>query len=156
MSAARIRAAKLEDAPSIAVLLRALGWFGDLGEEPREATERRVRRHLSACLADNSHSVYVAEAEERVVGYASVHWLPYLFLPGPEGYVSELFVEEAYRGRGVGRSLVEVIVAEAHGRGCVRLMLLAGRDREAYRRGFYAKRGWTERPEMANFVLRLE
>jgi GNAT superfamily N-acetyltransferase len=155
MSAARIRTARLEDAPSLAALLRALGWFAELEEEPRESTERRVRRHLSACLADNSHSVYVAEAEERVIGYAAVHWLPCLFLPGPEGYVCELFVEEAYRGRGVGRSLLEVIVAEAHGRGCARLMLLTDRDREAYRRGFYTKGGWTEHPELAHFILRL-
>jgi len=30
-----------------------------------------------------------------------------------------------------------------------------GRGRESYDRRFYAKRGWIERPELADFVLKL-
>ena len=38
----------------------------------------------------------------------------------------------------------------------LRLSLLNLRERESYRRGFYAKRGWTERPGAANLIKRLE
>jgi len=102
---------------------------------------------------DDSHTVYVAEdSAGAVVGYAAVHWLPYMLLAGPEGYVSELFIQESARGKGAGTKLLEVIEAEAKERGCSRLMLLNLRQRESYQREFYKKHGWEERPGVANFV----
>lgn len=155
MTAARIRTARASDDAALAALLRTIGWFSELAEASPDEAARRVRRHLDLALGDNSHSVYVAEVEGRLIGYCAVHWLPTLFLEGPEGYVSELFVEEGERSRGVGRALLEVIAAEAHGRGCSRLLLFNGRERESYRRGFYIKAGWEEHPELALFLQRL-
>lgn len=156
MSAHRIRTANIDDAAALAGLLRRVGWFSQFEEEPPPESERRVRRHLELALGDNSHSIYVAEADGRLFGYGAVHWLPTLFLQGPEGYVSELFVDEDRRGQGVGRALLDLIAAEAHGRGCARLLLVNGRERESYRRGFYAKAGWEEHPELALFLLWLK
>jgi GNAT superfamily N-acetyltransferase len=79
-----------------------------------------------------------------------------LLLSGPEGYVSELFVAEAARGRGVGTRLIEAIESLARQRGCARLMLLNVRERESYQRGFYTTRGWHERLNVANFIKPLE
>lgn len=87
-----------------------------------------------------------------LASYASVHWLPYLIHAGPEGYVSELFVAEAARGQRLGSRLLATIEAEARGRGCARLQLLAFRTRDSYRRRFYPKAGWEERPDGASFV----
>ncbi len=151
-----IRRAEPSDADAIADLLRALNTFHALEGMPPEAVRAQVTRNLDRCLADSSHSVYVAvEAGGSIAGYAAVHWLPYLFLPGPEGFVSELFVDEAARGQEIGTQLLEVVKREAAGRDCSRLSLLNMRQRESYRRGFYGKRGWEERPEAANFILRL-
>jgi GNAT superfamily N-acetyltransferase len=151
-----IRRAELRDASAIADLLQALNHFSALKGMPLEAIRAQVDRNLDRCLADGSHTVYVAEAAYgTIAAYAAVHWLPYLFLPGLEGYVSELFVDEAARGQEVGTQLLEVVKQEAAGRGCSRLSLLNMRQRESYQRSFYAKRGWEERPEAANFVLRL-
>ena len=94
-------------------------------------------------------------SDGKIVGYGSVHWLPYLFLQGPEGYVSELFVRESARGQGIGRELLRKIEAEARARGCVRLSLINLRNRESYMREFYVKSGWEERPEAANFIYRI-
>ena len=108
------------------------------------------------CLADDSHSVLVAEGAKGVVlGYVAIHWLPYLMLPGPEGYVSELFVAESARGAGLGSKLLEAMKDMAIGRGCSRLMLVNRKTRESYKRGFYRKLSWEERQEFANFVLSL-
>lgn len=155
-----IRRAKPADAPAIAAILRELveefGWFPLLKDEPAAETEARVARHLDLCLADDSHTVLVAEnSAGAVIGYISVHWLPYLMLPGPEGYVSELFILESERGKGIGRKLLDTIREEALGRGCTRLHLVTAREgRDAY--DIYLKWGWTERPHLANFVLPLE
>jgi GNAT superfamily N-acetyltransferase len=149
----RVRRVSAQDALQLAELLREIGWFESLSNEPLEETSRRVGAQLAQCLADDSHSVFVAESPDgEIVGYGSVHWLPYLFLPGPEGYVSELFVRESARGQGVGKQLLHAIEMEARVRGCVRLSLINLRHRESYQRQFYVKAGWEERREAANFI----
>ena len=154
--AIKIRTATPEDASQLAVLLKEIGWFELFKSEPLEVTSRRVRSHIEQCLADNSHSLFVAEAAERsIVGYGSAHWLPYLFMRGPEGFVSELFVRESARGQGLGKQLLEAIETEARARGCVRLSLINLRSRESYQRQFYIKAGWEERHEAANFIYRI-
>jgi GNAT superfamily N-acetyltransferase len=152
-----IRKARQADTQALTDLLVGLNWFEHyFAGASREALQDRVGPHLERCLADISHSVYVAEmAQGDIVGYLSVHWLPYLFLPGPEGYISELFVRAEARGQGIGSELLEAAREEAEARGCTRLSLINMRQRESYLRGFYAKRGWEERPEAANFIMRL-
>jgi GNAT superfamily N-acetyltransferase len=152
----QIRKASAQDAQSLAELLKDIGWFESFKSEPIEMANRRVWLHVEQCLADHSHSLFVAQADDgAIVGYGSVHWLPYLFLRGPEGYVSELFVRESARGQGVGGELLRKIETEARARGCVRLSLINLRNRESYMRQFYIKAGWEERSEAANFIYRI-
>jgi GNAT superfamily N-acetyltransferase len=152
----QIRRAEAADAPSIADVLRSPGLSPRIREEAREVTLARVTTNLARCAEDDSHLVLVAEAPGGVIaGYGAVHWLPYLILTGGEGYVSELFIGDDFRGQGIGGRLLDAITEEARQRGCARLMLLNIRDRESYQRQFYAKRGWVERTDAANFVLQL-
>ena len=152
-----IRKAQDSDVPPLTDLLRSLGFFARISAEPVESTRERLLAHLALAAADDSHTILVAETPEgEIAGYCAAHWLPYLILSGPEGYVSELFVREQFRGQGIGGQLLESVKAEAQKRGCSRLMLLNLRKRESYQRRFYQKQGWEERPEMANFVLPLD
>jgi GNAT superfamily N-acetyltransferase len=152
-----IRSAVIADAEVLSNFIRGLDVFSRFAGEQPEMTADRVRRHLKLCLADDSHSVLVAVSldGEHLLGYAAAHWLPYLFLSGPEGYVSELFVHNHFRGRGVGSLLLDAVIDEARHRGCARLLLSAVKTRESYLRAFYPKRGWVERTDMAEFVLEL-
>ncbi len=148
-----IRKAVFDDAAGIAKLLQGIGWFEAFSSREFKDSVTRVEGRLRQCLADDSHSIYVAESPHReIAGYGSVHWLPYLFMAGPEGYVSELFVRDDARGQGVGRQLLRIIEVEARARGCQRLSLINLRNRESYQRQFYLKAGWSERSEAANFV----
>jgi len=148
-----IRRAVVEDAPQLAKLLQEIGWFEAFRGRDLQDSVAQVEKRLRQCLADDSRSVHVAEwPHGKIAGYGSVHWLPYLFMAGPEGYVSELFLREDARGQGLGRRLLDIIVAEARARGCSRLSLLNLRSRESYQRQFYTKAGWLERSEAANFV----
>jgi GNAT superfamily N-acetyltransferase len=152
-----IRKAKPDDAPGLGEILRSVDWFTALMELPLENLEAQIVQGLDACAQDDSHSLWVAEtAAGRLVGYLSVHWLPYLFLDGPEGYISELFIHKGARSVGIGTMLLDKVKEEARGRGCARLMLVNGRTRESYQREFYKKNGWRERETMANFVLDLK
>lgn len=148
-----IRKAEMTDAEPIANILRGIGWFGAFNAESEDESYERIRAHIALCNADDSHTVYVAETTKGdVVGYASIHWLPTFFLKAPEGYLSELFVANGYRGSGTGKNLLNVVSAEARKRGCSRLMLINSRIRESYKREFYTRQGWTERQEVANFI----
>ena len=113
--APQIRAARSDDAAGIADLIVRLGTFQHHFEGlSTDAIQQRVGKHLSFCLADDSHTVFVAvTAADRIVGYAAVHWLPYLFMPGPEGFVSELFIEDTARGQGIGTQLLNSVKQEA-------------------------------------------
>lgn len=152
-----IRPMRTSDAPHVAQILRATGWFEHMANETVERTESRIENHIALCHGQRGHSGYVAEVRNgNVVGYALVHWLPSLFLPSPEGYLSDLFVHDAFRGIGIGRKLLDVAVQEAKNRGCSRLSLITNRSRETYGRGYYRKAGWVEREGMACFVFTLD
>jgi len=152
-----LRRVSIDDAEELASLLKDVGWFEFLEKRSDDEVREHVKTQLERCLADDSHWVFVAQADnDQIVGYASVHFLPYLFMRGPEGYVSELFVRESARGQGVGRELVKYVETEAKARGCHRLSLINLRSRESYRRQFYVKAGWQERAEAANFIRVLD
>jgi GNAT superfamily N-acetyltransferase len=152
----QIRKVMRPDARELAGLLLDIGWFDGLKNQPPEAITQQVELQIAQCLADGSHSIYVAASSvDHIVGYSSVHWLPYLFMRGPEGYISELFVRSNARGQGVGKELLQAVEVEARARGCPRLSLINLRDRESYRRKFYVKAGWEERTVAANFVYRI-
>ena len=112
----RINIRKIEqrDVPAIAEILREPGLFARIESETPAETLNHISRQLALCLNDDSHLVLVAEVVDgEILGYAAVHWLPYLMLPGPKGHVSELIVDEAWRGRGLGARLLEAVEPEA-------------------------------------------
>lgn len=150
-----IRKATPEDAPALALLLHSIGEFSRVQSETVERTTELLQQYLDQCCASASHSVYIALYGRTTAGYISVHWLPYLFMAGPEGFVSELFVEPQHRGKTIGNSLLNVVRSEAEQRGCSRLHLVNFRSRESYVRQFYAKAGWTERTDAADFIMKL-
>ena len=154
----KIRMAHAEDADSLADFLRKLNHFHRLEGQPAESVRAQVRADLQPLPGRSraTRSTWQQDADEQILGYANVHWLPYLFLPGPEGYVSELFVAEAARGQGIGTRLLEAVKGEAATRNCSRLSLLNMRDRESYQRAFYAKDGWHGTERRGQFHLRAE
>lgn len=148
-----IRKATTTDAGSITTLVKELDIFGNLGSEPGEALEERIRGYIDENETSGCRSFFIALNSGGVcLGYANVHWLPYFILKRPEGFLSELFVREDARDQGIGSDLLAAINGEAERRGCSRLNLLNIRTKESYKRGFYKARGWMEREEIANFI----
>ena len=95
-----VRKAEIKDAEAIAGLIRDVGWFPAFERNCDTDPDDGVRKHLEICMSGDSHSIYVVEGDDgSLAGYAAVHWLPYLFLKGPEGFISELFVRSDLRGK---------------------------------------------------------
>lgn len=151
-----IRPAERTDLKTVAALWRELDWLDWIKHEDPAQVESVMAERLAESQADDSHVALVAEdGRGQVLGYAAMHFLPYLMLPGPEAYVSELFVTASVRGQGVGQQMLKHLEQLAQERGCARLMLITLRDRESYERAFYKKQDWQERPVVANFVRNL-
>jgi N-acetylglutamate synthase-like GNAT family acetyltransferase len=85
--------------------------------------------HFDAHLEDaGAERIWVAEADGRVVGFAG------LLLSGRRAEIEPVSVAEHYRGRGVGRALVEAVLEEARAQGLGQVRVRpTGRNAEAIR-----------------------
>jgi GNAT superfamily N-acetyltransferase len=68
----------------------------------------------------------LAEIDRACVGIANLRLLPQVFYPEPYAELTELFVEEAYRRRGVGRVLLAFAEALAQAAGAAEMMICTG------------------------------
>ena len=150
-----IREIRENDAPGLHEVLVDIGWFKTKNVE-EEIYLKSVKEMIRWSVERDDHLILISEEGGELTGYTSVHFLPYLFMGKPEGYVGELFVKTAWRGKGFGSELLRRAINEARERGCCCIRLINIRDRESYRRGFYAKQGWQERTDAADFMMKLD
>jgi GNAT superfamily N-acetyltransferase len=139
-----VRSAVAEDAPAVAGLLAELGY-------PQPDVETVVQR-LRDMAGRSSVRVLVAVAHGEVVGVASLQEVSLLHDRRPLGRLSTMVVTERWRGRGVGRALVEALEELARGAGCGR-MEVTSNLRRAAAHAFYQRLGYEDRSK--RFVKRL-
>jgi N-acetylglutamate synthase-like GNAT family acetyltransferase len=125
-----IRDARPEDSAAISDLLGQLGY--------RTAVED-VEARLEGMRAAGDR-VVVADAGGTVVGLAALHVSPSLEYDAPAGKLAAIVVDEAHRGTGVGRTLVEAMEEEARERGCG-VFFLTTAERRADAHAFYERLG---------------
>ena len=97
-------------------------------------------------LSDPRHHLAIALDEGRIVGMASgVHYVH----PdkAPELWVNEVGVAASYRGRGVGRRVLGVLLDHGRALGCREAWLLTD-DANAAARRMYAAAGGRESPQI--------
>ncbi|OWV97177.1 GNAT family N-acetyltransferase [Rhizobium sp. R693] len=84
--------------------------------------------------------VLVAQEDNTVLGYAyaALEGADYMSLRGPAGVIHDLFVDPACRRKGVGRMLLDAVIAEMDRRGAERIVLSTAYGNEAARRLFAA------------------
>lgn len=59
--------------------------------------------------------------DQQALGFAIHHQHPSTWVMGDDCYLEDLFVDPQTRGQGVGRALIEDLIALARARGCKRL-----------------------------------
>ena len=111
MNALSFRRAGLSDALSAAALADKM-W------SPSDDREEEF-----CCLISSSESaVFLAEADGEAIGFAQCglrhDYVEGKDSDGPVGYLEGIFVEEAWRGRGVARMLLALCEDWARGMGC--------------------------------------
>jgi GNAT superfamily N-acetyltransferase len=114
----QIRPATPADVPLILAFIRKLAEYGDIADEVT-ATEPNVSDALFGPqrIAD----AIIAYAGADPVGFALYSYTFSSFRGLPGIYVEDLFVEQTYRGGGVGKALLVHIAKLARERGCARL-----------------------------------
>ncbi|HUW97922.1 MAG TPA: GNAT family N-acetyltransferase [Acidiferrobacter sp.] len=146
-----IRPLQPTDLPGIMLLHKELGW-----NPAFKADGSTLGQRLAALVTEESALLLVAEHDRKVVGYVHGEVVTHLLFAGRELVITELFVIEAARNRGVGKALMAAIEGEAAVRKCFRISVLNSRERVSYQRGFYPALGYAERPSIANFTKRLD
>lgn len=113
-----IRAAVAADAALILSFIRELAGYEKLSGEV-VATEARLRDTLFG--PEPRAEVRIAEVAGEPAGFALYFHNYSTFLARPGIYLEDLFVRPAFRGRGVGRALLQHIAGLAVARDCGRL-----------------------------------
>jgi predicted N-acetyltransferase YhbS len=139
----RIRDARPGDAPAVASLLGELGY---------PTSPERAAARLGRLLDDDAARVWVAEDGGEPVGLVAMRSFAVLERDEPLARLLDIVVRGDRRGGGLGARLVREVVEEARARGCYRVEVMSGPDREAAHR-FYLANGFTARPR--RFVLAL-
>jgi ribosomal protein S18 acetylase RimI-like enzyme len=159
MDSLSVRPAIRADLPAVARLAAALVRLHHGFDPDRflcmEPLEPGYERFLAGELADDDAVILVAvtrgDGGERVVGYTYGRLEPrdWNELLDACGKIHDVFVDEAARGQGAAKALVEAVVARLEGKGAPRVLLLSATPNVAAQR-LFAKLGF--RPTMVEMT----
>lgn len=136
-----IREARLTDYDAIAQLSK-----NDLGYDyPPEKTKRQLEKLLDK----SGHKICVAQTDGQVTGYIHAQDYELLYAP-PYKNILGIAVARAYRGRGIGRMLLQAVENWARETGSAGVRLCSGESRTGAH-AFYAACGYACTKNQKNF-----
>ena len=92
---------------------------------------------------DSKAIKFSVEDEGKEVARAFLYLIRNELHEGPYGLVEDVFVEENYRSRGLGSSLVQELIEEAKRQGCYKLIATSRHGRPAIHR-MYERLGFKD------------
>jgi len=132
-----IRNCKAEDFEGVVALLRQL-W----PDMPLELDA--LRRTFDRSLASDRQIYICAVSGQQAVGFGSMTIKSNLWSAGFVGYVDEMVIDGAHRGRGIGTQILDHLVSTARDLGCSRVELDSAFHRKSAH-AFYEQRGFQSR-----------
>ncbi len=124
-----------------AVVARAAALFDDPPDE----------RATRTSLNDDRHHLLFAFDGEDAIGFVVAMELLLPDKPQPEMLLYEIGVAPSYRRRGVGRALMDALVALSHERGCGEMFVLTDEENEAAK-ALYAAAGGRREGDQVMFT----
>jgi GNAT superfamily N-acetyltransferase len=102
----------------------------------------KQRRGLATLLASPTGHIAIArDTTSRAVGMATAQLVISTAEGAPSAWVEDVVVREDFRGKGLGRALLDAVLAWARSQGALRAQLLADLD-NAPALAFYDRVGW--------------
>src|SRR5436190_2721161 len=139
-----IREIHPDDVVAINALSKQLGY---------PLTEEQTLQNIKLVLVSKDHTAFVAVHENKIAGWLGLaHTILIEVLPYCE--INGIVVDEAYRGKGVGKLLIEKAKQWAREKGNTKLKLHCNIIRtEAHK--FYGHLGFIETKQQKNFELNI-
>ena len=134
---ASLRKARHEDVEQLVKLLRLLFTI----EQDFSFDAGKQQQGLVMLLHSDRGCILVAEAAGKVIGMCTGQLVISTAEGGPAVWVEDMVVDPAHRGSGVGRSLMQAMIAWAEEQGATRLQLLADKH-NPQALAFYQRIGW--------------
>lgn len=132
--------ASVADLPQLVELLGIL--FTQEAELLPDA--QKQRRALELILADPTRAVVcVARGANKVVAMAALHFTTSTAEGGKVAWFEDCIVRPDYRRKGIGKALLEHVIAQARAAGALRVMLLTDADNEPAR-ALYRQAGFAD------------
>lgn len=111
-----IRIATEADVPAIGQMWEKLALFHNVLDSALPPAARGggkvYARRLVSRLSDSQTRVIVAEEDGELIGYALaviIDVIPDMFVQENSGFLADIYVDDAFRRKGVGRALVDTI-----------------------------------------------
>ena len=133
------------DVPQLVELLRIL--FTQEAElEPDPAKQRRA---LELILADAPRArIYVARDGARIISMAALHFTTSTAEGGRVAWFEDCIVRPEHRRKGIGKALLEYVIAQARAEGARRVTLLTDGD-NASAQALYRQSGFRDSAMLA-------
>jgi ribosomal protein S18 acetylase RimI-like enzyme len=101
--------ATLNDLPMLIPFVRAYHEFEEI-----ESTPQQLEEALIPLLAtEHAGRVWFINLDNKRVGYVALCFGYSIEFRGRDAFLDELFVKEAYRGRGIGKNVLRLLEREA-------------------------------------------
>ena len=112
-----IRKGEKKDIPAVLALIRELALFE---KAPLEVTNTESDMEKDGFGEHPVFILQVAEADGIVAGMA-IYFIKYSTWKGKGIYLDDIVVNEAYRGKGIGKKLLDAVIADSHRLGAKQL-----------------------------------
>ena len=117
--------------------------------------EAIVESSARAFLTDPRHRLVVAMDEHLVVGFVSAVVYVHPDKPAPELWINEIGVTPTHHGQGIGKALMQAILAEAKQSGCSEAWVLTDRTNVPAMARYRSAGGEESLPDQTMFTFRL-
>ena len=109
-----IRKAIVEDFPSILSLIKEFSIFQRTPEKVSVTLEQMIKEKF------NFQCLVVELKDKEIAGFASFFFTYYSW-SGKALYLDDLYIKEVYRKHGLGKQLLESVIALANQEGCLKV-----------------------------------
>ena len=93
-------------------------------------TKTQIPRDIKNILSNDNHIVYLALANNKMIGWTALCFIPKLGMLKSKGhvYVDELWVEPSFRNKGIGKKLMKMADEWAFIKGSIGIRLYVNQD----------------------------
>ncbi len=133
-----IRAA---DAKDMEELLRILDQLSPRNTDDKSVSKEKLTNVMNTMASSGNHYLAVYDDGGRIAGTAMLVVQYNLSHGGrPYGHIENVVIDEKYRGKGIGKALVDYLVEEARKGNCYKVILNCSEDNIS----FYKKCGFNQ------------